>query len=236
MTTERLIERLVRDLEPVRPLPSPAVRAARAVAGVVGFVLIVALPLTTATDIAMNAGGGVWFVAPHVLSLLTGLFAIVAAFASVVPGYSRRLWMWPAASLAIWVAMLAFAGRTQWTVPADPSLPSEWVCLALIVGSGAPIMVVLLRQLRQGAVFNAALTAALAALAVTSFASIGACLSHPHTNYALMLIWHGAAFVALTLCSALLAPRLFAVTSLPAQQSHIRDLRNRRRVENGHLR
>lgn len=213
MTTETLIERLVGDLEPVRPLPMPSVRAARAVVGVVGFLLLITLPLTTATDIAVNAAGGIWFVAPHVVSLLTGMLAIVAAYASVVPGHSRRLWMWPAGSLGIWAAMLAFAGRAQWTVPADPSLPSEWVCLALIIGSGAPVMFVLLRQLRSGAVFNAALTAGLTALAVASFASIGACLSHPHTNYALMLMWHGAAFVAITIGATALGRRLFATSS-----------------------
>jgi hypothetical protein len=207
MTTESLIERLARDLQPVRPLPPPAVRAAMWIAGAAIYLLLIAMPLTSSADIATNTAGGAWFYIPQLLAIVTGAIAAVAAFASVVPGYPRRIWIAAVAAAAAWGASLAIGARGQWSQPVDPALPSEWVCVALIVASGAPLMFVIARMLRRGAPFDPPLTAALGALAVTSLTNVSACFTHPHTNNAVTFVWHGITLVVLVLASMMMSRR-----------------------------
>jgi hypothetical protein len=208
MTTDTLIERLARELQPVRALPRPAVRTAMWISGAAIYLALIAVPLTSRADVAANTAGGIRFFIPQLLAIVTGIVAAVAAFASVIPGYSRRLWIAAATAAATWAASLAIAARGQWSQPLDPALPSEWVCVALIVGSGAPLMFAIARMLRRGALFNPALTAALGALAVTSLASVGACITHPHTNNAVTLVWHGITLLVLVIVSAMMSRRI----------------------------
>src|SRR5262249_54549739 len=105
-----------------------------------------------------------------------------------------------------WVASLAITARGQWAQPADPSLPSEWVCVALIVVSGVPLLLVIARMLRRGAPLNPSLTAALRALAVTGFANVGACVPHPHPDNAMTLVWDGATIGGAMIASAVAGP------------------------------
>jgi hypothetical protein len=207
MMTDALIDRLARDLHPVRPLPHPAVRAGVWIVGVAAYLVLVAAPFTSAVDIAANRTGGLRFIVPQLLAMATSAMAAAAAFASVVPGYSRHYWRPAAAAAAAWAVSLAIAGSGQWAQGRNPALPNEWVCVALIVASGTPPMLVGLRMLQRGVAFNPWLTAALSALATTSLANIGACLSHPHTNYALTLLWHGATIVTLVAVCTVLGPR-----------------------------
>jgi hypothetical protein len=208
MTTDTLIERLARELEPVRPLPRPAARAAMWIAGAAIFLGLVAVPLTSSADVAANTAGGVWFFVPALLAVVTGIVAAMAAFASVVPGYPGRLWIAAVTAAAAWAASLAIGARGRWSVPPDPALPSEWLCVALIVSSGTPLMFVIARMLRRGAPFNPPLTAALAALAVASLAHVSACFTHPHTNHAATFVWHGITLLVLVLVSVTMSRRI----------------------------
>jgi hypothetical protein len=208
MTTDTLIERLARELRPVQPLPHPGVRAAMWVGGAAFWLAVIAVPLTSRADIAANSAGGVWFLLAQLLAIVTGIVAAAAAFASVVPGYSRSAAMGTAAAAAAWMASLAVGAWRQWSDPVDPSLPSEWVCVVLIVASGAPLMLVFSRMLRRGAVFHPVLTATLAAVAVTLLANAAACMTHPHTNNAVTFVWHGLLLLAVATVSAIAGPRL----------------------------
>jgi hypothetical protein len=211
MTTDTLIEQLARELRRVEPLPRPGIRTALWVAAAVVYLTLVAAPLTSRGDIAANTAGGLWFVGAQLLAVVTGVVAAAAAFRSVIPGYSRQASAWAAIAACGWATSLAMGARGQWSRPADPELPSEWVCVALIVASGAPMMVALLRMLRNGAAFTPSLTAALSALSVTSLANIGACASHPHTNHAITLVWHGTTLAAAVVAFAAIGPRIFRV-------------------------
>jgi hypothetical protein len=207
MTTDTLIERLARELQAVRPLPRPGIRTALWVAGATIYLTLVAAPLTSRDDIAANTADPLWFFLPQALALAAGVAGALAAFASVVPGYSRRPAVLAAIATAAWTASLAAGARGRWSEAADPSLPSEWVCVVLIVTSGAPLAVVLSRMLRHGAVFNPSLTAGLSALAVTSLATVAACVTHPHTNQALTLVWHGTTLAAAVVVFTIVQPR-----------------------------
>ena len=208
MTTDTLIERLARELQPVRPLAHPGIRTVLWTAGALVYLTLVAAPLTSQMDIAVNGEGGVWFFLPQVLALLGGAAAAGAAFTSVIPGYSRRAAVVAVVATAAWGASLAAGAHGQWTQELDPSLPSEWLCVALIVASGGPLTFVMLRMLRKGAVFNPSLTAALCALAVTSLAMVGACFTHPHPNRAVTFVWHGATLLGAVMLFAVVGPRM----------------------------
>jgi hypothetical protein len=151
--------------------------------------------MTSTADIAMN-GVGIAFVGPQLIAIVTGVLAAWAAFTSVVPGYSRTAAIWPVVAGLAWIGGLAI-GTPEGQSGAILAAPREWMCVALIVLSGGPMMAALWLMLRQGAPLNPSVTAALAALAVGALANVAACVSHPHTNNAVTLVWHGATMAAL---------------------------------------
>jgi hypothetical protein len=208
MTTDTLIERLARELEPVRPLPHPAVRTGMWILGAAIYLAVIAVPITSSADFAANTTGGLRFFIPQLLAIVTGVIAAVAAFGSVVPGYPRRLWIAAATAAAAWGASLAIGARGQWSQPVDPALPSEWLCVALIVGIGAPLMLAIAWMLRRGAPFDPPLTVALSALAVTSLTNVGACFTHPHTNNAVTFVWHGLTLLVLVVVSVMMSRQI----------------------------
>jgi hypothetical protein len=202
MNTDQLIERLAERLPPVRPLRRPAVRAAVWLCGAALYLGLMTLSMTSAADVTANSGAS-RFVVPQLAAIVTGILAAVAAFASVVPGYSRRVLIWPLVAGAFWVASLAIGSRGEWSQPAALlSAPREWICVAVIALGGAPLVAALSVMLRRGAAFNPAMTAALAALSVGVLANVGACVSHPHTSSSITLVWHGAAILGIVALAA----------------------------------
>lgn len=195
MNTDRLIAHLADRLPPVRPLGRPGFRAFVWLCGASAFFGAVALAMTSGADLAAN-GIGVAFVGPQIVAILTGVVAAWAAFTSVIPGYSRAALIWPVAAGLAWAGALAI-GISEGQSAAMLIAPREWMCVALIVLSGAPMMTALWLMLREGAPLNPGLTAALGALAVGALANVAACVSHPHTNNGITLVWHGATMAAL---------------------------------------
>lgn len=195
MNTDRLIAHLAERLPPVQPLRKPGWRAFVWLCGASAFLGALALTMTSTADIATN-GVGIAFVGPQLIAIVTGVLAAWAAFTSVIPGYSRTATIWPVVAGLAWIGGLAI-GTPEGQSGAMLAAPREWKCVALIVLSGGPMMAALWLMLRQGAPLNPSVTAALAALAVGALANVAACVSHPHTNNAVTLVWHGATMAAL---------------------------------------
>jgi hypothetical protein len=195
-----LIEQLATRLAPVEPLWRPE---SRAVAWLLGSALYVgALALSMAEPgIASNVVDA-RFLLPQLVAVVTGFLAVRAAFASVVPGYTRSVVVWPVVAALVWVATLA-AG-SLWPAAPTPRAAAthEWVCVGLIVVGGAPLVVMLAAMLRRGAPLSPAVTGFLAAIAVGALANIGACFSFPHADDGVTLLWHGGAILALVLVCA----------------------------------
>ena len=151
--------------------------------------------MTSPADVAIN-GTGFGFVGPQLAAVLTSVLAAWAAFTSVIPGYSRTAFVWPVVAGVVWIGGLAI-GVPPGQAGALPAAPHEWMCVAVIVLSGAPLMAATWLMLRRGAPLHPGVTAALAALAVGALANVAACVSHPHTNNAITLVWHGATIAVL---------------------------------------
>jgi hypothetical protein len=158
---------------------------------------------------AGSAGGGTGLWLSQLAAVAMGVLASRAAFASVVPGASKRAWPWAMFAAAVWLGTLVFASPWSFDWATVLGATHEWLCVGFIVFGGAPLMVALAVMLRRGAPLTPGATAAFAALAVAGLANVGACLSLPHTNSAVTFAWHGGVVLALVLVAALAGHLVF---------------------------
>ena len=214
MNTDYLIERLGDRLAPVQPLMRPGRRTFAWMCGATIYLGFLAFSMSSA-GVAAN-GFGIAFVAPQLAAIVTGVLAAAAAFVSVIPGYSTRVFVWPIAAAIVWMGSLAIGSIHEWSQPGMLlAAPHEWLCVAMIVLGGAPLVAVLAAMLRRGAPLNPAITAAFAALAVGVLANVGACVSHPHPSHAVTLVWHGATIMTLVVLAAATGHAVFTWNTSP---------------------
>jgi hypothetical protein len=208
MNTDDLVKELARDLEPAAPLRRPTARAGAWFLGAALYVALLALGMGFVNAYPDGAGSTYW--AGLIAAIVTSLLACAAAFASVIPGLESRSQVLAVAAAAVWVVTLAMASPadTDWSAVAGAT--HEWLCVGFIVAGGAPLLAVLTWMLRRGAPLKPATTAAFAALSFAALANVGACVSLPHTNNAITLVWHGGVIVAVTICAAVCGRPLFS--------------------------
>jgi hypothetical protein len=204
-TTDNLIARLARGLEPVRRPPLPWRRAA---AWSLGAFLYVALLVLGIAGGVGAVSGSTWL--PGIAATAMAALASAAAFGSVVPGFSNPWRRWVAPAAVVWLAtlMLASPEDVDWAVVSGAS--QEWRCVGLILIGGAPLMVVLVSMLRRGAPLAPATTSAFAALAAASLGNVVAHATLPHVNGAVTLAWHGSVAITVALSAACCGHRIFA--------------------------
>ena len=203
MNTDRLIEGLARDVAPVRPLPLPWMRATLWSLASIAYVLMLALLLTSGEDVSVNTAHRGFF-AYQAASMAMGLTAVAAAFASVVPGYSRRtLWL-PVAAAAAWLVALLVRVPQEWRTAGLSGLASghEVLCVVTIVATAVPPAFGLTLMLRRGAALSPRLTMALSGLAAAGLTNVVTCLASPHTSGMAILAWHGTTLVAVCALAA----------------------------------
>jgi hypothetical protein len=198
MNTDQLLEHLARDLRPAPALHRPEARAAWWLLAAVVYLAIVAFTMTSRADIAANSGGWV-FLLSQIAAVATAAASALAAFASTVPGYSRRVFWVPAIAAAAWLGSLAGDAVYAWNEAgmADLVALREWPCVAMMVLGGALPWLMIAFMLRRGAPLAPRVTAALGALAVAALASVAACVSHPHPSGLVTLVWHGSTTLVL---------------------------------------
>src|SRR4051794_9349269 len=125
--TQQLIEQLAGDATPVRRLRGPWARAAVWCAVSLPYLLLVYLAWPRHPD-GVSLDGR--FAVEQTAAALTGLTAAVAAFASVVPGYSRQWLYLPVAPLALWAGRLGTMCASDWSASgALPPIAPHWFCL-----------------------------------------------------------------------------------------------------------
>lgn len=205
MNTDALIERLAQGLTPVVPLRSPRRRTVAWALGAALYIGALVVGVASINGVAGTAGAAFWW--SQAAAVAAGVLAGGAAFASVVPGSANFLRWWAIATAVAWLASLAVStpGSIDWA--AVPAARHEWWCVAFMVVGGAPLAAVLAWMLLRGAPLAPTVTAAYAALAAAALANVGACLSLPHTNGAVTLVWHGSV-VAMWVVLAAVSGRL----------------------------
>ncbi len=218
MQTDDLIEQIARSATPVAPLMRPARSAARWTGGAA---LSVAVLVLARVLVSGGSGGAFppWLLMAQVVAPAAAFAAAVAAFSLIIPGANGRVLKWPLVAGGGWLAVLAVAALREWpTTMAGPEAAHAWLCVAMIaVGSLLPVAA-MVRSLRRGAPLPPELTVSPAVLAAASLSNVGACLAHPHSSAAVLVVWHGATVMALVIAGAVLG-RSLLVWKIPALAS-----------------
>jgi hypothetical protein len=197
--TETLIRELASRKLRVRPLARPWVRAAAWLGIAVPSALLVVVMMSVHGDWVSR------LLMPRVIgeeafALATGTLAAIAAFASVVPGYNRRVLFLPLVPLVLWLGGLGQTSVRDWLQLTSHgfSMRSEWVCLPATIVAGAVPAIAMAVMLRRGAPMTPRLSALLGGLAAAGLGNLGVCVTHHAYGNVLVLVWHVTIVVALT--------------------------------------
>lgn len=211
MANNDVIDALVRDLEPVSPLPLSRVRLRRwMMASVaVGAVSVAVLGRRGDLAIALFAQP---FQAHVVFLVLAAVSSAAASLALAIPGEPVRAWRRaaPAVALGAWLAWLAgelmplaAAGGAAW--PA-----AGWGCVAKAFAIGAAPGLILAVMVGRGAPGDVRATVTFAALAAAAVGALGVELTCPLNGPTHLLLWHAGPVMVVVLLAALFGRAAFA--------------------------
>ena len=205
--TTELIRSLAAAAAPVRPLARPWTRAAIWCAASLPYLwlLYLAWPRHLGS-VPIDRS----FLIEQAAALATGLTAAAAAFATVVPGYSRLIGLTPVIPLALWLGHLGRLCVRDWSASADlPNILIHWACLPATAVAGIVPAVVMVVMLRRGAPMTPRLTTAFGALAVAGIGNLGVRFLHPLDASFVILAWHIVAVFALSAIATLFGTHVF---------------------------
>lgn len=201
--TEQLIDALAAQAVPVARLSAPWVRTAVWLAVVAIDITLFVLLMSPRRDLA-GALADPRFLVEQVAALATGVTAALAAFASVVPAFDRRLLRLLVLPLAIWVGSIGSGCATSWMHGdlAGLTLRPDWACLPAIAMIGLAPAVMIALMLRRGAPLTPHLTAALGGLAAAGLGNFGLRFCHAEDSSLMVLVWQVGAVFLLTAAAA----------------------------------
>ncbi|MDO9561569.1 MAG: NrsF family protein [Bradyrhizobium sp.] len=208
MDTDKLIAGLTEHADAVRRLPSPWVRTASWFAMAVPYVVAIVMIMTPRDDLAVKFTD-FRFLVEQVAALCTAIGAAVAAFQSIVPGYSRRLLLLPLVPLSVWLASVG-EGCVEALLRggALQTFTSDFLCIPAIALVGALPAVAMTLMLRKGAPLWPYTSAALGGLAAAGLGNFGLRFFHGQDASLMVLVWQvGTVFMLTILCGQ--AGRLF---------------------------
>lgn len=211
METNELINGLVRNLEPVSPLPLPRVRLRRwlMASAMVGAVAVAVLGRRGDLAVTLFARP---FQAHVVFLLLAAISSAAAALALAIPGESVGTWRRaaPVVAMGAWLAWLAgelmplaAAGAAAW--PA-----AGWGCVAKSFAIGATPGLILAAMVGRGAPTDVRATVTFAALAAAAVGALGVELTCPLDGPMHLLLWHAGPVMVVVLLAALFGRTAFA--------------------------
>ena len=206
--TDELIDLLVCDARPVRPLLPPVCRAA--VWLMLALAVMAVLIVSPRADLMIKLAEP-RFLAEQAGAPLTAAGAASAAFALVVPGIDTRLALLPALPGLAWVGTLGAGCLADfWRAgSAALALSPDASCVLYIAAIGAPPVAVGLAMLRRGMPAHPRLTLFLIALAAAAIGNFGLRLFHVRDAGMMVLVWQFGSVLLLSALAALAGPRAF---------------------------
>jgi len=196
--TQKVMGRLIDNLTPVKRLPSPSLRAAAWLALGIPYVALVVLVMSPRSNLVAKFSDA-HFMIEQMAALITGLTAAAAAFATIVPGYDRRIAWLPFAPLAVWLASLGEGCLQILTADGFRNFASDWFCLPAIILVGTVPAIAMAVMLRRGAPLTPKITTALGGLAAAGLGNFGLRLFHPQDSSLMVLVWQMGSVLLLTL-------------------------------------
>jgi len=188
---DRLIGALAADLQPVRPLLSPPLRALLWLMLVVliaaGLALFANLPAVAHRIIAVP---DMWLAVLG--SIATAATAALAAFELSLPDRSRAWALLPLPAAILWVGASGLGCLRAYVLPGThvADLGDTRDCLIFIISLSVPLSAVLIFMLRRACSLTPALTATMAGLASAAAAATLLNFFHPYDAAATDLLVH----------------------------------------------
>ncbi len=201
--TDKLIEQLAQTREPIRPLLRPWIRTGIWLALALPYIAVVVLVMSPRADLAARLTDA-RFLVEQIAALLTGITAAAAALATTIPGFDRRIVLFPLLPLAVWLASLGQGCLENWIElgPSGLSLQPDWICFPAIALVGAAPAIVMAVMLQRGAPLSPHLSAALGGLAAAGLGNFGLRFFHPQDASLMVLVWQFGTVVVLSAIAA----------------------------------
>lgn len=191
ITTPDLINALASNLTPVRRLRRPVSRAACWLALAAVILALLAVSQGIRPDLAQRLQDST-FVSRMAGTLLTGVFAAVAAFMLSLPDRSRLWLLLPAPALALWLSAIGYQCLTSW-ISVEPSgirMGETARCFATLILTSLPLSLTMLIMLRYAAPLRPTGVVFAGSLAVAAIATTALSLVYDHPDATIMvLIW-----------------------------------------------
>jgi hypothetical protein len=203
MKTEKLIQNLAETAAPVRRLAPPSTRTAIWLAIAIPYIALVVYVVSPRADL-LGKFSEIPYVLEQLAALTTGIAAAVAAFASTIPGYSRKMLLLPFLPLAVWLGTLGHGCVQDWIQfgASGLTLKPDWFCFPAIVLVGAVPAIAMAVMLRRGAPLTPSITVALGGLAAAGLGNFGLRLFHAQDASLMVLVWQVGSVAILTMAAA----------------------------------
>ena len=187
MDTDKLIQELSQHLEPVRPFRRPWVRTVLWLAILTPYVAMLLMVMAPRHDLSTRILDP-RFQIEQAFAFATGITAVMAAFASVVPGERKRVWIWPLLPFAGWLGSIG-EGCVRAGI-SGITFHHDLTCFPVIAVLGTAPGILLWFMLRRGAPLTPRLTVALGALGAAGLGNFCVRLGHPEDVTVMLLVWH----------------------------------------------
>lgn len=209
MDTNRLIQSLVTDLQPVRRLDSPPIRCLRWLAAALPPVVMVVILMGVRPDLAAKLGE-MRFVVQELAALATAVAAGMAALAIGVPGTSRWRLALPVLPLSIWLASLGQQCFQEWIRFGSDGMAfaPDAICIPGIAMIAVVPAAVMVAMMRRGARFYPRSAVLLGSLAAAALADAGLRLFHPQDAGLMVLVWQLGSVALFSVLAGVLGDRL----------------------------
>lgn len=207
--TDELIERLAKEMRPVRRLRPPAFRTVIWFTVSLPWVAAVVFVMGVRPDLVARLSDSRWLIEQGA-ALTTAIVAAMAAFCAGVPGRPRWEHFMPLLPLAVWLGTLGQGCLQAWSSlgAAGLALSPDWQCLPGIVMVGLGPAVAMTVMISRGSAIAPMITTALGALAAGGLAEVGLRLFHQEDASLMVLVWQAGTVFGLTLVAGLLGPML----------------------------
>jgi len=178
--TEELIRRLAADLQPVKRLSPPLLRAA-AWLGLVVLAAAVLFCFYGLDELAGRLAEGTAMQLAMAGSIITATLAAIAAFQLSLPDRSSLWALLPLPGVGLWLGSSGLGCFRLWLVPhlAAPSVAAESQCFLFIIALSLPLSTIMLLMLRRARPLRPGLVAGTGGLAAAAAAAALLWFFHP---------------------------------------------------------
>lgn len=208
--TPDLIATLASNMEPVRRLRPPAIRALCWLLLAAVLLALIAVSQGIRPDLAQRLRDPI-FAVSMAASLLTGISAAIAAFELSLPDRSRLWLLLPLPAVVLWLSNIGYQCLVQWISvnPDGISLGEAADCLATLVLTSLPLSLTMLVMLRYAAPLRPTVTTLMGSLAVAAITATALSLFHVIDATMMILMWNLGTAVLLMGLGGLFGRRMF---------------------------